>query len=206
MNFNLLQEPQQLQELDAKGLTQQMKELIEYLRVQIRVAQDRHEESTNKNRTPAPDLKVGDQVFLIGKNLRTTRTSRKLDWKNMGPFPIKRVISPYAYELHLPASMKIHPVRHVSLLELAPTDPLEGQLIPPPPPVIIEEMEEYAVEEILDSRVLRKQPQYLVRWVGYPHPSWEPAEYHTHTSAVTTYHDQYPIKLGPWYDEKGEEV
>ena len=179
---------------------------MEFLKLQIRVAQDRYEESINRKRIPAPDLKVGDQVFLVGKNLRTTRSSRKLDWKNMGPFPIKRVISPYAYELDLPETMKIHPVRHVSLLELAPTDPLEGQHIPPPPPVIIEEMEEYAVEEILDSRVLRKQPQYLVRWVGYPHPSWEPAEYHTRTSAVTTYHDQHPSKPGPWYDEEGEEV
>jgi hypothetical protein len=60
----------------------------------------------------------------------------------MGPFPVKRVISPYAYELTLPDSMKIQPVFHISLLELAPIDPLPGQIQTPPPPVIIEEMEE----------------------------------------------------------------
>jgi hypothetical protein len=71
----------------------------------------------------------------------------------MGPFPIKRIISPCAYELDLSQTMKIHPVRHVSLFELAPNDSLLGQHQPPPPPVVIEEMQEYAIEEILDSRV-----------------------------------------------------
>jgi hypothetical protein len=59
----------------------------------------------------------------------------------MGPFPVKHVISPYAYELTLADSMKIHPVFQISLLEQAPIDPLPGQLQTPPPPVIIEEIE-----------------------------------------------------------------
>jgi hypothetical protein len=93
-----------------------MKELVEHLTVQIRVAQDRYETATNKSGIPAPDFQVGDIVFLSAKDLCTTRSSRKLDWKKMGPFPIKRIVSPYAYELDLPQTMKIHPVRHVSLL------------------------------------------------------------------------------------------
>jgi hypothetical protein len=197
MNFNIPRTPRGPQELDAKQVAELMKELVGYLTVQIRVVQDRYETSCNKSRTPAPDLQVGDQVFLSAKNLRTVRNSRKLDWKKMGPFSIKRIISPYAYELDLPATMKIHPVHHLFLLELAPNDPLPGQLLPPPLPVVSEAMEEYAVEEVLNSRVHRTEPQYLIQWIGYPHTSWEPAEYHRETSAITTFHEKYPAKPGP---------
>ena len=50
--------------------------------------------------------------------------------------------------------MKVHPVFHVSLLELAATDPLLGQLQPPPPLMIIEDSDEpeYEVDEIVDSK------------------------------------------------------
>jgi hypothetical protein len=124
----------------------------------------------------------------------------------MGPFPVKQIISPYPYELELPDSMKIHPVFYVSLLELASNDPLPGQSQLPPPPVIIEEMEDYAIEEMLDSQISRKEPQYLIRWVSYPHSSWEAAEYHHETRAISTYHKEYPAKPGPWFDEEGRRI
>jgi hypothetical protein len=85
-------------------------------------------------------------------------------------------------------------------------DPSPRKLQPSPLLVVIEEMEEYVIAEVLDSCMYRKTPQYLIRWVGYPHPSWEPAEYHCHTAAITTYHDKYSTKPGPWYDKEGEEI
>ena len=62
-------------------------------------------------------FQVGDKVWLDARHIKIKRPSRKLDWKKLGRFTIKRVVSKYAYELNLPASMKIHPVFHVSLLE-----------------------------------------------------------------------------------------
>jgi hypothetical protein len=67
-------------------------------------------------------------------------------------------------------------------------------------------MEEYTVEEVLDSRVYRKEPHYLIRWMGYPHPSWEPIKYHRETSAMSAYPEKYPAKPGPWFDEDGKEI
>ncbi|KAH8152703.1 uncharacterized protein LAJ45_02927 [Morchella importuna] len=119
-------------------------------------------------------------VFVSAKNIRTTRNSRKLDWKKLGPFPIKAVISPYAYRVDLPRSMKMHPVFHVSLLDPAAQDP------------------EYEVDGILDSRTTRNNGlQYFVKWTGYTDPTWEPAAYHNDTAAVDIFHAQYPGKPGP---------
>ncbi|KAI1007900.1 hypothetical protein K3495_g324 [Podosphaera aphanis] len=142
--------------LDAKEFALKMRSLHDELRSNIKTAQDQQENAANTNRKPAPCLKIGDLVFLSSKHIRTTRNSQKLDWKKLGPFPVKQVISPYAYCLDLPKSMKFHPVFHVSLLELAASNPVPGQVQLPPPPIIIDGEEEFEVEQIYDSRSTKR--------------------------------------------------
>ena len=58
--------------------------------------------------------------------------------------------------------MKCHPVFHVSLLEPTATNPLKGQKRPPPPPIVVNDEQEYEVEEVVDSKLIRKKLYYQV--------------------------------------------
>ena len=136
-------------------------------------------------------------VWLDSRFIKTTRPARKLDWKTLGPFSIKRVVGTHAYELEFPPDIKIHPVQPVLLLSPVAGDPLPGQIVPPPPPVVVEgEEPEYHVEAVEDSRSYRGTLQYRVRWVGWPSMTWEPWYFVNTTEAVTRFHQRYPAKLG----------
>jgi len=57
-------------------------------------------------------FEVGNQVWLDAKNLTLPYQSNKLAPKQQGPFRIKRIISPVAFQLDLPQSWRIHDVFH----------------------------------------------------------------------------------------------
>ena len=87
---------------------------------QVRITKARYKE--NKN---GPQLKEGDRVYLLIKNLKTRKRSKKLDYIKVGPFLITEQKSEVSYRLQLPQNARIHPVFYISLLEPAdPTIPL----------------------------------------------------------------------------------
>jgi hypothetical protein len=176
--------------------------LEKYLRSEIAYAQAMQSEHADKHRSSPPAFSVGDHVWLNRRNIQTTRPSSKLDYKRLGRFRIVKKVSSHAYKLDLPDSMRIHPVFHISLLEPASADPLPSQLAsqPEPPPVIIDDQQEWEAEEILDSRRFGKNRllKYFVRWVGYDHPSWQPASDLEHSPLILErFHKLYPRKPGP---------
>ncbi|KAG9383027.1 Asp-protease-2 multi-domain protein [Pyrenophora tritici-repentis] len=190
------------------------------LRASMQWAQAKQAEYANEGRLPAPAFKVGDQVMLDTRNLRTKRPSASLDLKNRGPFTIVRAINNTAYELDLPANMKrIHNVFHPWLLHLVDDNPLTGQTQDPEVPAEfdpeVEDDTEYTVEAIEDCRINKKLKdpaargrkgkttqgllQYLVRWANYPdgpdNPSWEPyMNLADSADTVTRYHLDHPNK------------
>ena len=110
---------------------------------------------------------------------------------------MRKQVSPYAYELELPASIRIHRVQPVSLLDIVVEDPLVGQRIEPPPPVEVDGEEEYQVSSVEDRRVDRNQLQYLIWWMGCDSLTWEPAKFVNGLQAVEESHQWYPTKPGP---------
>lgn len=98
------------------------------------------------------------------KNIPTQRPQVKLDNRRVGLFQITEAIESSVYRLELPASMIIHPVFHVSLLELEASNTYPGQIQSPSLPVVVDGEEVYGVEEILNSRIQWKRLEYLVKW------------------------------------------
>ena len=129
-------------------------------------------------RSAAPDYKPGDKVYLDASNIQTTRTSKKLSHKCLGPFVVERQVGNCAYHLRLPLSMScLHLVFNVVRLTPAPNDPLPGRcILPPLLPEIIDSEEEWVVKEILDRKMINRRLWYLVKWkdFGIKHNSWEP--------------------------------
>lgn len=116
---------------------------------------------------------VGERAWLSAANVTTeadkNRPSRKLGSRYLGPFRVIEKVSDVTYKLELPATMKIHPVFHVSLLKRYRESPEEfaGRAPTQPPPVIVEGEEEYEVEDILDKQMRGGEEKFLVKWKGY---------------------------------------
>lgn len=183
----------------ADTFADHMSTILEFLREQTLLAQARYEDSANKSRSTAPKFEVNQLVWLNAKNIKTLRPRKKLDWKNLGPFPIAEVLGPYTYRLKLPLSLTIHDVFNVDQLYLAADNPLPGQIVEPPPPVLVEQTPEYEVAEVLDCRRKGRGFQYLIRWTGYDDPTFESARviFEDVPELVYNFHRRYRDKLLP---------
>jgi len=138
----------------------------------MKLAQERYAAHADLRRVDLV-LKEGEKVYLSSEHISLFAPSPKFRPRWIGPFPVKRVISPVAVELKLPATMrKIHPVFHVSLLKRTVEDDINPPS-PVPPPIINDDGdEEFVVGEILQHRERpgrgrSKVLEYLVRWKGY---------------------------------------
>jgi hypothetical protein len=107
----------------------------------------------NKSKLEKPRFREGDLVYLLRRNIKIIRPNNKLDYKKFGPFKIKRNIKDISYELYLPLTIRIYPVFHISLLELADLDTSAG-----PAPEIYFNLQKkiYTVEKVLKVRKYRK--------------------------------------------------
>ena len=181
-------------------------DLHEFLKDNIRQAQVRYQKSADANRLPAPDYKIGDAAYVKAQFFRTTRPSKKLSDKYLGPYKIIAQPSRASFTLHLPPEFRaVHPVYHVSMLEPAPPSNIPGRVSSPPPAVEIDGELEFEIAEILDSKIDRRRRcrlLYLVRWAGYEgtdeETSWITADELAHAQElVQDFHAAYPTKPRP---------
>ena len=158
-----------------------MNEYIQLVKENITKAQEYQAQNANKKKCDIK-YKIGDQVLLSTANLnlasQVQRLSRKFQVRFIGLYLIKEQVSTVSYRLTLPATLRIHPVFHVSLLKPYHQGPhsYSGRTPQPSAPILVEDYVEYEVEKILDKRTRYNHIEYLVKWLGYPEydSTWEP--------------------------------
>src|SRR6266478_979060 len=81
------------------------------LKWSITRAQEHYQKYADEHRSPAPPLKIGDRVYVKAKYFHTTRPSKKLSEKNLGPYEVIAIPGSHSFTLRLPDHFhSIHPV------------------------------------------------------------------------------------------------
>jgi len=190
----------------ARDFVIDLDELQSTLKEEIANAQEKYKTSADTRRQRPPDFQAGQSVFVKSQYFRTTRPLKKLSEKYLGPYEIIAQPSPQSFTLRLPDTMRaVHPVFHVSMLELATPNTFQQRSKPPPAPVIIDGEPEYEISKIVDSKIDRRRAcklLYKVIWLGYEDTNndseWLPVTELEHAKElVNDFHLKYPAKPGP---------
>ena len=106
-------------------MLQEMENMVRKVQENLKEAQDRHKSYADQKRRHL-EFQVGDHVYLKVKARRISLklgNYAKLAPRFCGPFEIQAQIGLIAYQLALPANLRIHNVFHVSLLKKYIHDP-----------------------------------------------------------------------------------
>ena len=148
------------------------------LRAELKHAQQVQARFHDRHTQQGPRFQTGDLVWLLRRNIKTTRPTEKLDYRKLGPYPVLRVLGKRSYALKLPASMsRLHPVFDVSLLEPYDNDAAAALGRPRSRPVSISiDTDSPEIETFLDCRKIGRRYDYFVQWRDQPisERSWVP--------------------------------
>src|SRR5467141_3576606 len=138
----------------AHNFVTDLNELHQQLRQHIAEAQRQYQTSADSRRLPAPEFKVGSQVFVKAQYFHMTRPSKKLSSKFLGPYEVHAHPGTHSVTLRLLHDFRaVHPVFHISMLEPEFPNTILNRIQPPPPPLIIEDQPEFEISEILDTKI-----------------------------------------------------
>ena len=73
-------------------------------------------------------------MWVTTKNLKSSRPSHKLDYKQQGPYNVLAKKG-HSYQLDLPLTIRVHSAFHTKKLRKDLNNPLPGQANPPPEPI-----------------------------------------------------------------------
>ena len=121
----------------------------------------------NKHRFEDSNLKKRNKVYVLRKNIATSRSNKKLDRIKIESFEIVKNIRDISYELKLLDQMKIHFVFHKSFLKSTSTK--VSILIKLSNDYIMNQKDRYQMQKILkkSENFEDERKRYLVKWKNY---------------------------------------
>lgn len=173
----------------AESIVAKLRYLLELAQASMAEAQQVQERQANGHRREAPQLRVGDKVWLrLGKQFATSRRSKKLDWR-CAKYIVIKVIDTYIVRLNIPLGP--YNVFYVNQLRLALLDPLLSQSRDDDQPLSIQvdsdSADMWEVEDIMAEIYQRRgcgiRQQYKVKQKGYYLLIIEPKENLENTKA-----------------------
>ena len=180
----------------GRQLVERWRNSTDMAKAAMAVVQEVQERHSNTRRLVGDEFRPRDRVWLKLKHIKTTRPIKKLNWIAL-PYRVLACIGIHAVQLDtLPG---IHLVFHVSLVKKAAEDPLPSQLtIDNEHGMIFDTPEdtssvaincagEYTIERILWHRRQGHGWHLLVKWLGWPEPTWEPLQQLQETTTLDAY-------------------
>ncbi|KAL5592717.1 uncharacterized protein BROUX77_007046 [Berkeleyomyces rouxiae] len=172
----------------ATRILKSLADHTDWAKASLSAAKSAMEEQSNRHRQPHRRFQPGDWVWLA-KSSHTVQ--QEGPGKRLRPryqkLQVLEAVGSHSYRLDLKGA-RGHDVFHADRLKYHPNDPWPSQdpHVSSPGPVEIDGFEEYEVEKILEHRpATRDEPaQYLVKWVGWRDPTWEPTEALEETAAL----------------------
>ncbi|MBW0489570.1 hypothetical protein O181_029285 [Austropuccinia psidii MF-1] len=126
------------QDTPAGNLSTKIQYVQQDVKRELEVVINRIKRYADKSSASPLVFNPGDMVLLSSKKIKSTRPTKKLSERWLGPFQILKKVKNHAYHLKLPYQWKsIHPVFHISLLEPVKTSIIPNRNQELPPPIII---------------------------------------------------------------------
>ncbi len=127
----------------------------------------------NKKRDRKFTFKKRNKAYLLRRNIKTKRSSNKLNHTKLESYKILETKESINYKLNLSTSMRIHSIFHICLLKSADSN----TSIQTESSEIDSESQnvEYEVEDILNRQNIKDQSHWLIKWKDYEHieDTWE---------------------------------
>ncbi|MBW0560158.1 hypothetical protein O181_099873 [Austropuccinia psidii MF-1] len=102
------------QDSPAGKLSEKIQSVQKDVKRELEVAISRFRRYADKSRASPTVVNPSDIVWLFSKSIKSTRPTKKLSERWLGPFPILKKVITHAYHLKLPSQWKsIHPVFHI---------------------------------------------------------------------------------------------